>query len=507
MQSISPVASCASISTVGGIAGSQAGSLSFLSEADEQQSRISSTELLSLPSKKPVIDLGRLNAIDPWYSSILEKWKLSIPDHFKKEAIKNELTKNGEPTADILFAIKQRQHLLMQDFIFHAFARGEPLEPYRESIIDFVQKDYKSWPCFPESAQKNCLESLKKNLNFFIDRDTRLSKGVRLDKNFFDDAYTVLRSTTGRLYRLDTQGDLIGRGTIGRVRLIHDMANKIFAVKEMVLNREPKFSLNGNLRFIPKHPYFAQIYDHIVTPRGNMQKHYLIMELVRGITLQKYIDDIGDAQYTPDQADFFLKKLAYQMCYALSLLAENNYAHCSIKPLNLMLKENGDLKIVDLDGITEANAPVSMRTGKYLPPEFFIQQLFIQQHSASLIDETKMGKADVFAAGVTLLDTLFAMKPDLKSKKLLNCTLLSGEKIPLSINMLAVGNKEISYMGFGSADFAEAGFKLHNNNISDQFKGDCLEDIIAMLMTRDPKKRPSFADILQLPYFAEWRTA
>lgn len=70
----------------------------------------------------------------------------------------------------------------------------------------------------------------------------------------------------------------------------------------------------------------------------------LLMDWVDGITLDKYIQKYIDDPYE-------LAVLSWRFCKLASFLFNSNFAHGDLKPDNILVKENGELVLVDYDGM------------------------------------------------------------------------------------------------------------------------------------------------------------
>ena len=145
--------------------------------------------------------------------------------------------------------------------------------------------------------------------------------------------------------------------------------NRYVAVK--VLKQE--FSENTN--FVSKfrveaqaaasltHPNIVNVYD--VGEENGI--YYIVMELVEGITLKKYIEK--KARLSVKEA----VSIAIQACMGIEAAHKNHIIHRDIKPQNIIISKEGKVKVTDF-GIAKAatsNTITSNVMGSvhYLPPE------------------------------------------------------------------------------------------------------------------------------------------
>ena len=70
----------------------------------------------------------------------------------------------------------------------------------------------------------------------------------------------------------------------------------------------------------------------------------LLMDWVEGVTLDKYLRENLDDQYT-------LKMLAYHFCQLAQWIIPQPFAHGDLKPDNILVHEDGSLVLVDYDGM------------------------------------------------------------------------------------------------------------------------------------------------------------
>ena len=167
----------------------------------------------------------------------------------------------------------------------------------------------------------------------------------------------------------------IGTGGMSDVYKAKDhKLNRFVAVK--VLKQE--FSENEN--FVSKfrieaqaaaglmHPNIVNVYD--VGEEGGI--YYIVMELVEGITLKKYIEK--KARLSAKEAI----SIAIQVSMGIESAHNNHIIHRDIKPQNIIISKEGKVKVTDF-GIAKAatsNTITSNVMGSvhYTSPEQAIQQ-------------------------------------------------------------------------------------------------------------------------------------
>lgn len=124
--------------------------------------------------------------------------------------------------------------------------------------------------------------------------------------------------------------------------------------------------------------------------------HYIVMELVEGITLKKYIEKKARLSYKESVS------IAIQVCMGISAAHNNHIIHRDIKPQNIIISRDGKVKVTDF-GIAKAatsNTITSNVMGSvhYTSPE---------QARGGYSDE----KSDVYSLGITLFEMLTGRVP------------------------------------------------------------------------------------------------
>ncbi len=191
----------------------------------------------------------------------------------------------------------------------------------------------------------------------------------------------------------------IGTGGMSDVYKAKDhKLNRPVAVK--VLKQE--FSENAN--FVSKfraeaqaaagmmHPNIVNVYD--VGEEGGTQ--YIVMELVEGITLKKYIEK--KSRLSVKEAT----SIAIQVSMGIEAAHNNHIIHRDIKPQNIMISKDGKVKVTDF-GIAKAvssNTITSNVMGSvhYTSPE---------QARGGYSDE----KSDIYSLGITFFEMLTGRVP------------------------------------------------------------------------------------------------
>lgn len=146
--------------------------------------------------------------------------------------------------------------------------------------------------------------------------------------------------------------NVIGTGGMATVYGAYDqMTGRSVAIKMMQKKlehnaRQIKLFVNESTALsLLSHPNIVQVYNTVIT---NSTK-YIIMEYVEGITLKKHIDHRGAL---PEREVLYY---ASQILSALDYIHSKGIVHCDIKPQNIILLQNGSIKVADF-GIARLDA-------------------------------------------------------------------------------------------------------------------------------------------------------
>ena len=195
--------------------------------------------------------------------------------------------------------------------------------------------------------------------------------------------------------------DMIGGGGMSNVYLAHDMildrdvAMKVlrydFSNQEELHRRFQREALSATSL---THPNIVNIYD--VGEDGDI--HYIVMEYVKGETLKEYIQN--NSPISPNRCITIMK----QLTSAIADAHNNNIVHRDVKPQNILLDEEGKVKITDF-GIAMALSATSytqtnsvLGTVHYLSPE--------QARGG-----TATKQSDIYALGIVLFELLTGELP------------------------------------------------------------------------------------------------
>ena len=195
--------------------------------------------------------------------------------------------------------------------------------------------------------------------------------------------------------------ELVGSGGMADVYKAHDkLLDRTVAVK--VLHAQfasdaefvARFQREAQGAAKMSHPNIVNIYD--VGQEGKC--HYNVMEYVSGQTLREELDAGGRLPVSTALA------IARQIAEALHHAHQNGLVHCDITPHNILVMEDGRIKVADFGIARAVSSVTSTYTGNivgsvhYFSPE--------QAKGASITP-----KSDVYSLGVVLYEMLTGELP------------------------------------------------------------------------------------------------
>ncbi len=195
--------------------------------------------------------------------------------------------------------------------------------------------------------------------------------------------------------------ELIGMGGMANVYKAQDVIDdRPVAVKilrdEFVGNTEflRRFKNESKAIAVLSHPNIVRVYDVTFTSRVNS----IIMEYIDGITLKDYIE--RQSVLTWKEAVHF----TLQILRALQHAHDKGIVHRDIKPQNIMLLQNGTIKVTDFGIARFARSEVKTITDRAIGSVHYISP---EQAMGDNTDE----KADIYSVGVMLFEMLTGRLP------------------------------------------------------------------------------------------------
>ncbi len=195
-----------------------------------------------------------------------------------------------------------------------------------------------------------------------------------------DKRYRMLRVLgVGGMAVVFEANDLLMRRNVAVKMLKDEIANDSQSVKRFINESKAVAMLS--------HPNIVNIYDVSVKDDSK----YIVMELVDGITLKKYIQKKGSLSFHE------IVSITEQILLALEHAHSKGIVHRDIKPQNIMILKNGVVKVADFGIAKLPNAETLTMTDKAIGTVFYISP---EQASGKTID----ARSDIYSLGATMYE-------------------------------------------------------------------------------------------------------
>ena len=282
-------------------------------------------------------------------------------------------------------------------------------------------------------------------------------------------------------YKLEST---IGVGTFGAVFLCQTDKGEKVAIKKCCL--DPHFK-NRELEIVSKlkHPCTLQYRTHSITKEGPKREKFLLLitdYLPMSLTqfMQKY----------PFPPPIYLKVFGYQIFAGLAYLHAHGVAHRDIKPSNVLVDTNdGRTQLCDFGSakfLVSGEKSVSyIATRSYRAPELILD---CQKYTVAI---------DVWAAGCVLAELLLQGRPLFNGSNnmdiLASIAKIVGTPKPEDLTTFE-HSKKYPLFGVKPTSLKQALPKFATPDFI---------DLLTQIFVYDPTKRPTAAQCMKHPFFAE----
>jgi eukaryotic-like serine/threonine-protein kinase len=195
--------------------------------------------------------------------------------------------------------------------------------------------------------------------------------------------------------------ELIGGGGMSHVYLAEDMIlNREVAIKvlrydftnEAELHR--RFQREALAATTLDHPNIVSIYD----VGDDSDYHFIVMEYIQGKTLKQYIQQFSPI--SPAKAVIIMRQLTSAIAHA----HEHQIIHRDIKPQNILMDEQGTVKITDFGIATTLSATSYTKTNSVIGTVHYLSP---EQAKGGISSH----KSDIYALGIVLYELLTGELP------------------------------------------------------------------------------------------------
>ncbi len=220
--------------------------------------------------------------------------------------------------------------------------------------------------------------------------------------------------------------EILGIGGMAVVYKAYDnVEDRIVAVKilkdEYISNEDfvRRFKNESRAISLLSHPNIVKVYD--VSFGATLQ--YIVMEYIDGITLKEYIEKNGSVVWK--NAVYFM----VQILRALQHAHDKGIIHRDVKPQNIILLNDGTIKVTDFGIARFARTEAQTITDKAIGSVHYISP---EQARCDLTDE----RSDLYSVGVILYEMLTGQLP-FEAESAVSVAIMqlqSKPKLPTEIN-------------------------------------------------------------------------
>ncbi len=225
---------------------------------------------------------------------------------------------------------------------------------------------------------------------------------------------------------------LLGKGGMGAVYQVrHILLNVDMALKTLDsqrlgdANSARRFQTEAQAAFSLKHPNLVKVHDFGVLDDGHP---FLVMDLVKGKTLQTLIKERGQLSFSE------IEPIFVQLCFGLAHAHQQQVVHRDIKPANIMivdgvpLKDEGSIKILDFGIAKIVNSDrgemdALTQTGEIFGSPYYMSP---EQCSGVSIDQ----RSDIYSLGCVLFEAITGTPPLVGSNALRTMMLHVNDAAP-----------------------------------------------------------------------------
>ena len=146
-----------------------------------------------------------------------------------------------------------------------------------------------------------------------------------------------------------------------------------------------------------KHPNVIRMYDFETT----LATPFLVLELYSALNLKQLLRD------GPDPIAFIAERIIEQSTHALHYFHERGWIHCDIKPDNLLVNDDGNIKLIDFTIAQKPKKSLLSFFGFKKPVKGTRSYMSPEQIRGETLD----GRSDVYSLGCVFFELLTGRPP------------------------------------------------------------------------------------------------
>ncbi|KAG7546034.1 Protein kinase domain, partial [Arabidopsis suecica] len=190
-----------------------------------------------------------------------------------------------------------------------------------------------------------------------------------------------------------TRGPIIGRGSTATVSIAISSSGEIFAVKSAELSSSSFLQKEQSFLSTLSSPHIVKYIGSGLTYGNDGLVYNILMEYVSGGSLHDLIKNSGGKLPEPE-----IRSYTRQILNGLVYLHERGIVHCDLKSQNVLVEENGVLKIADMGCAKSVATSEFSGTPAFMAPEV-------------ARGEEQRFPADVWALGCTVIEMMTGSSP------------------------------------------------------------------------------------------------
>ncbi|HRU52696.1 MAG TPA: serine/threonine-protein kinase [Planctomycetota bacterium] len=334
-----------------------------------------------------------------WLSSCIYLFILLRPRYCKLDPETQTIEYQKMIGRKIIIPFTEIQSIVLDVDMSDALTFLDVEKLYRIYLKIKQKKQYLILETYQKKATLETCDELKNLLQVPVDRKQRIGWKKYSEIRLGD--YTIQKE--------------VSHGGMGKIFLaIDNNSNKEVALKVLPATcatpkNVQKFYQEINILQKLNHPNIVSIYKVGKDRTSEGKVHFYSMEFIHGITLGQWV-------YKSSPSVYEIIHSLWQVAIALDYIHHQKIIHLDIKPSNVMIKENGEIVIIDFGIAYDATQIIKKRirnryiayyrnisdyvgTLPYMAPEQITSQRSIDH------------RTDIFALGVTLYEMLTLERP------------------------------------------------------------------------------------------------
>jgi serine/threonine-protein kinase len=187
----------------------------------------------------------------------------------------------------------------------------------------------------------------------------------------------------------------VGSGGLASVFLARNATKPAQTARDLVLKLLKNAAPEAQQAFDSECTFLSEMDDPFIVPYVDHDEDpeygkYIVLHYIEGSTLETILR----ARQTIPVAE--LVAIALQVCYALRAIHRKGKVHCDIKPENILIGLDGQVKVIDLGAVTSFEDQPGYASTLYQPPEFAEQP-----------PGRVTARSDIYSLGLVMFEMLY----------------------------------------------------------------------------------------------------